>query len=289
MSCKRGLESHVLGKLFGGAFGFMVGGPLGALLGAAVGHNFDQGLWKMGAAVDTSSRHQGAQGAFLATAFQLMGHLAKADGRVSEREIAAARAIMDHLRLSASQRRAAIDCFTQGKQADFAVDVALETFLRVCAGRSAPLQQLLELLLNVAYADGALHPQTHARLVSIAERLGLPRLQFEALHNLFRAQRWAQRQNQPGGDDAGWTHDQRTHGPRPATAVNSLGQAYEVLGLNRDASPDEIKLAYRRLLKRHHPDKLVASNASSAELKRATEKTRELTAAYERIREARGF
>ena len=73
------------------------------------------------------------------------------------------------------------------------------------------------------------------------------------------------------------------------TAVNSLGQAYEVLGLNRDASPDEIKLAYRRLLKRHHPDKLAASNASSTDLKRATEKTRELTAAYERIREARGF
>ena len=62
-----------------------------------------------------------------------------------------------------------------------------------------------------------------------------------------------------------------------------------MLGLQRDASPDEIKLAYRRLLKRHHPDKLTAKGVSAAELARATEKTRELTAAYERIREARGL
>ena len=62
-----------------------------------------------------------------------------------------------------------------------------------------------------------------------------------------------------------------------------------MLGLQKDASPAEIKLAYRRLLKRHHPDKLAASNASAADLKRATDKTREITAAYERIREARGF
>ena len=57
----------------------------------------------------------------------------------------------------------------------------------------------------------------------------------------------------------------------------------------REASVDEIKLAYRRLIKRHHPDKLAASETSPAELKNATEKTREITAAYERIREARGF
>jgi DnaJ like chaperone protein len=281
----------VLGKLFGGAFGFMVGGPLGALLGAAVGHNFDQGVWKAGSAADKAGQQERIQSTFHTIAFQLMGHIAKADGRVSEVEIAAARAIMDHLGLDADQRRTAINCFTEGKQPDFAVGAALETFQHICSGRFALLQQMLEMQLNVAYADGNLHPKTHARLVSIAERLGVPRLQFEALHNLFRAQHWARRQSQGGraGAGDGQTHEHRTHGSRPTTAVNSLGQAYSVLGLQRDASPAEIKLAYRRLLKRHHPDKLAASSASPAEMKRATEKTREITAAYERIREARGF
>ncbi len=269
----------------------MVGGPLGALLGAAVGHNFDQGLWKIGAETSAKDGRDPDQDQFLHAAFRLMGHVAKADGRVSEKEIATARAVMDHLRLNAEQRRGAIESFTAGKQPDFAVDASLETLQRHCSGRFAPLQQTLEMLLNVAYADGNPHPKTQARLVFIAERLGIPRLQFDALHNLFRAQHWAQQRRQNGdkGSDDGQYHDPGAHGYRPATAVNSLGQAYQVLGLQKDASPAEIKLAYRRLLKRHHPDKLAASNASAADLKRATDKTREITAAYERIREARGF
>ena len=283
-------ESKVFGKLFGGAFGFMVGGPVGALLGAAVGHNFDQAQWRDNRKTTASPEHgdsqEGIQDAFRTAAFQLMGHIAKADGRVSEREITTARAIMDRLRLNTGQRQAAIDDFTIGKQADFNLDVVLQAFQRACRGRPARLQQLLELLLNVAYADDSLHPHTHARLLYITDRLGIHRVQFEALHTLFRAQRWAQQQNQDGG---GKTRGRQAHDRRPTTAVGSLTQAYTVLGLQREASPDAIKLAYRRLLTQHHPDKLAGRNASLAELARATEKTRELTAAYDRIREARGF
>lgn len=271
----------------------MVGGPLGALLGAAVGHNFDQGIWKIGAAsnaLDDRDRDR-VQDEFFRSAFRLMGYIAKADGRVSESEIASARAIMDHLRMNADQRRAAIECFTAGKQPNFVVDAPLETLQHACSGRFAPLQQILEMLLNVAYADGDPPPQTQTRLLFIAERLGIPRLQFNALHNLFRAQHWSRqrRQNDGRATSDGQHHDQRGHGYRPTTAVNSLGHAYQVLGLKNDAGPAEIKLAYRRLLKQHHPDKLAASNASAADVKRATEKTREITAAYEYIREARGF
>ena len=278
----------MLGKLFGGAFGFMVGGPLGALMGAMVGHNLDQGQRKTAPDADPASGDKQVRAVFLATAFQVMGHLAKADGRVSEAEIAAVRAVMAHLNLNAGQQQAAIECFNEGKQPDFAVDATLDAFQRVCRRRPALLQQLLELFLNIAYADGDPHPQTHARLLHVAARLGVPRLQFEALHTLFRAQRWTQRQQQSGA--GGRAHEQWSRqGSRPATAVNSLAQAYSVLGLKRDASPDDIKLAYRRLIRQHHPDKRLASGASPTELARATEKTRELTAAYERIREARGF
>jgi DnaJ like chaperone protein len=281
----------VLGKLFGGAFGFMVGGPMGALLGAAVGHNFDQHQRKTTG--PESVGHDHARNMFHATAFQMMGHIAKADGRVSEQEIAAARAIMDHLQLNAGQRQSAMDCFTEGKQSEFAVEAAIASFQHACRDHPAMLQQLLELLLNVAYADGGLHPQTHARLLYVADRLGIHRLQFETLHTLFRAQRWAHQSKANGfGGSSGYSGAQsehQAHSRRPTTAVNSLSQAYAVLGLKREANLDEIKLAYRRLIKQHHPDKLASKSASSAELARATEKTREITAAYDRIREARGF
>jgi DnaJ like chaperone protein len=273
----------VLGKLFGGAFGFMFGGPLGALVGAMVGHNLDQGQRKTPPAVDLASNDERMRAVFLATAFQVLGHLAKADGRVSESEIAATRTLMTHLRLNAGQQQTAIVCFNEGKQPDFAVDAALENFQRVCRRHPALLQQLLELFLHIAYADGDLHSQTHARLLYVAAGLGVPRLQFEALHAMFRAQRWAH-QRQQGGD--GGEGRERS---RPTTAVNSLAEAYSILGLKRDASPEDIKLAYRRLIRQHHPDKRAASGASPTELARATERTRELTAAYERIREARGF
>lgn len=266
----------------------MVGGPLGALVGAMVGHNLDQGQRKAAPDADAVGGDERIRAVFLATAFQVLGHLAKADGRVSEAEIAAVRAVMAHLNLNAGQQQAAIECFNEGKQPDFAVDAALDAFQRVCRSRPALLRQLLELFLNVAYAEGDLHSQTHARLLHVAARLGVPRLQFEALHTMFRAQRWAHWQQQ--GGDGGRAREQGSRqGPRPTTAVNSLAQAYSVLGLNRDASPEDIKLAYRRLIRQHHPDKRSASGASPTELARATEKTRELTAAYERIREARGF
>ena len=273
----------MLGKLFGGAFGFIVGGPLGALIGAAAGHNLDQGAWNPTATGKAAGPADAGRVIFLATTFQLLGCIAKADGRVSEPEIAIARAAMDQLRLNSAQRQAAIDCFTEGKQAAFALDAALDRFQQSCGGQSALLQQLLELLLLIAYADGALHPQAHTRLLQISSRLGFARLQFEALHTLFRARHGAWR-----GSDSG-TGKRDGDPRRPSTAVNTLSQAYQILGLQRDASVDQIKLAYRRLIRQHHPDKLAAQNLPAAELARATDKTREITAAYERIREERGF
>jgi DnaJ like chaperone protein len=280
----------MFGKLFGAAFGFMTGGPLGALMGAAVGHAIDQGAQKS-AEAETSGDRERIQGVFTATAFQLMGHIAKADGRVSERQIAAARAVMDHLRLNAAQRRAAIDCFTEGKQSGFAVDAVIDAFQGACRSQPGWRQQLLELLLNTAYADGDPSPPTYARLVAIAEQLGMVHLQFEALHTLFRTQRWAQQSRQSGASGSGWAgqNGRESHRRRPTTAVNSLGEAYRVLGLPSDAGPDQVKLAYRRLIGKHHPDKLTAKGISPTELAQATEKTRQLTAAYERIREARGL
>lgn len=282
----------VLGKLFGGTFGFMVGGPIGALLGAAVGHNFDQQVRNPSITSKGFNEHSHVQALFLQTAFQLMGHIAKADGRVSELEIATARAIMERLGLDASQRHTAIECFTAGKQPDFAIATAFETFQQISSNRPNLLQQLLEMQLNIAYADGKLHPRTHAQLLFTAAGVGVSRLQFEALHSLFRGQHhWSKKQqhNDSRSANSDQSGQRRSYGSRPTAGVNSIGQAYAILGLSQDANISEIKLAYRRLLKKHHPDKLAANNVSPTEIKKATEKTRELTAAYERIREARNF
>ena len=272
----------------------MVGGPLGALFGAAVGHNWEAGRKSAGRPEALSTER--AHAAFLAATFQLMGYVAKADGRVSEPEIAVARAMMERLKLNPVQRQSAVDCFTEGKQAQFTVETALDRLRQVSRGQSALAQRLVVMLLNLGYADGDLHTEAQRRILAIATAVGVNRLQFEAMHTLLRAQRWAQEQAQGGprassaGGGSYYSSQGRRSGSERATGgVQSLSQAYALLGVKANASPEQIKLAYRRLLQRHHPDKLAAANSTPEQIIQATEKTREITAAYEWVRTARGF
>lgn len=59
--------------------------------------------------------------------------------------------------------------------------------------------------------------------------------------------------------------------------------AYHVLGVDRDASDGDIDLARRRLLAQHHPDRA----PSEASRRIAERRTRDINAAYERIRKLR--
>lgn len=64
------------------------------------------------------------------------------------------------------------------------------------------------------------------------------------------------------------------------------GEAYAVLGLERDASDAEIDLAYRRLMAQYHPDRMVG--AAPDLLEQAQRKAADINRAYDRIRKQRG-
>lgn len=260
------------GKVVGGAFGYMLGGPLGAVLGGAIGHSFDKGLAK--------SRDHGAYGAaeveriqtaFFTATFSVLGHVAKADGRVSEDEIELAEAVMAHMQLNSAQRKTAIGLFAEGKAADFPLDELLAQFRRECRRRQTLLRMFLEIQMQGAYADGLMHPAEERVLRHVAERLGFSPLEFEHLEAMVRAAR-----------DFG--AGARPHKP----ARDLLAEAYEVLGVPAGSSEQEVRRAYKRLMNQHHPDKLVARGMPEEMVALATEKTQEIKAAYDRIRQARG-
>ena len=60
-------------------------------------------------------------------------------------------------------------------------------------------------------------------------------------------------------------------------------------GISEQASPAEIKKAYRKQMSQHHPDKLLAKGLPEEMIKIATEKTQNIKAAYDRICAAKGI
>ncbi len=264
------------GKLLGGAFGFMLGGPLGAVLGAALGHGFDKGL---GAVADAETLDPGererVQTAFFAATFSVLGHLSKADGRVTPEEIGLAQTVMQEMDLSPDMRRTAIHLFNQGKAADFPLDDVLDQFRSECHRRQTLIRIFLEVQLQGAYADGKLDPAEERLLAYMADRLGFSRAAFVALERMIRAER-----EFAGAAGAG---------QRPKATVPSLDDAYALLGVSADDSDAVVKKAYRRLLSQHHPDKLVSKGLPEEMMKLAAHKTHEIKQAYERVKEARGM
>lgn len=252
----------------------MLGGPLGALFGAAVGHQFDKGL-ERGAISDVfgTGDQERVQAAFFTALFSVMGHVAKADGRVSPDEIAMARSIMQQMALDQEQTRVAIDLFNQGKRDDFDLDAVISQFRTESHRRTTLQQMFLEILLHAAYADGVMHPDEQRVLRRVSDRLGFSVNQFQQLEAMVRAQRSF--------------HTGGYQQPGAAPGHDLLGEAYAVLGVTKTASDAEVKKAYRRLMNQHHPDKLVARGMPEEMIKLATEKTQEIKAAYETIRKAR--
>lgn len=250
------------GTLLGGTLGYMLGGPLGAMLGAALGGNFDRGI-NITDQFDPGAQER-VQAAFFSATFSTMGHIAKADGRVTQQEIASANHIMSQMQLTAEQRDAAKKLFNEGKNNTFPLDEVLAQFKKECHRRRNLLQMFIEIQIAMAMADGHLHDNEKQLLYHVGELLGFSRTQIE---HLFRF---------TGGS---------THTPEHKT--QTIDDAYAILGVGKSASDDEIKKAYRRLMSQHHPDKLVSKGLPEEMIKVATEKTQEIRKAYELVKDSR--
>ena len=261
------------GKLLGGTFGFMLGGPIGALVGAALGHGFDRGLTRTDEAARLEDQgfdqQNRAQTAFFIATFAVMGHVSKADGRVTPAEINLATRLMDHLGLDPDMRAAAKRLFNEGKSPDFDLTAVLTQFRHECHHSRNLRRMFLEVQLQAAYADDHFHPGERRVLEDICAALRLDQSEFDQIEALIRA-----------GMHAG------TGGLGGADAP-SLEDDYALLECGPDASEAELKRAYRRMMARHHPDKLIAQGLPEEMVKVATERTQDIKAAYERIKRNR--
>lgn len=254
------------GKVIGGAFGFMLGGPLGALLGASLGHRFDA---SRGSGTASSHHHLGdqerVQAAFFTATFAVMGHIAKADGRVTHDEIALAEQLMRHLRLAPAQQKLARSLFNEGKRDDFELETIVLQLRRECHRRSNLIRMFMEIQVEAALADGRIAPQENDILKRVAHTLGIAQDALAQLINQLRTAR----------DSA--------HGK---DSQMSLAAAYRILGVKENMPLPEVRKAYRRLRSQHHPDKLVAKGLPEEMMKLANEKSHQIRMAWERIKQS---
>jgi len=260
------------GKVIGTLAGLATLKPIFAVLGLLLGHQFDRGFARRFDAFTQQGDNIGRLSEeYVRGLFLTMGHLAKVDGCVSEDEIRAARAVMHRLGLGPAQVRHAIDWFTEGKEPGFALRKTVREVRRAGARSQAQRVLFVRLLLEVVLAKNSLHQKERGLIWNICTELDIGRVELAQLEAMIRAQKGFRRS--PAGD----------------ADASRVRRAYRTLGVEVDASNDEIKTAYRRLMNKNHPDKLAASNPDATQLAEAERRTREVRSAYDMLKTRRSI
>ena len=237
------------GKWLGGGLGFVMGGPIGALLGFLVGSMVDS------TQVVTSEYTAGTRvttpGAFGVSLLVLIAAVMKADGKVVKSEL-------DYVR----------EFFIRqfGRESASEATVMLRDLLKkdiplgeVCQqiGRNMDYSsrlQLLHLLFGVSMADSTPNPSEINLIEKISGYLGISASDFLSIKNMF---------------------------------VPETDSSYKILEIERMATDEEVKKAYRKMAMKYHPDKV--SHLGEDYKKAADEKFKKVNEAYERIKKERNM
>lgn len=260
-----------MGKLLGALTGLIwfpdSFGWIGLVLGLLIGHLLDR---RLSGVSNNKPQPQGSSVVELRPLFLLMGYLAKIDGRVNEVEIAVTSRLLDRMVADGAGRAGLVALFNQGKNADPAeIELQLKRLGSLLRHQPKMAEQWLGILTGLALSDAALCASEQALLERIAWQMNIAPDALRRIESRLRRQYRPQTVQQ--------------------TAPSVLMQAYQLLQIERTASDAEVKLAYRRKLSQHHPDRLQAAGASADAIQAAGQYTHEIRSAYELIRAARSF
>ena len=242
----------IWGKILGGAAGFALGGPLGALVGVIAGHAVDR--HRDQAAADADPDTGTKRVAFTIAVIVLGAKMAKADGQVTRDEVTAFREVFQ---VPPEEIKNVARVFDQAKRDARGFEPYAEQVSKMFRAHPQVLEELLNALFHIARADGVYHPGEKAFLEKVGQIFGFDETTFRRI-------------------------EAEQMGPQK-------GDPYVILGLTRDATDDQVKAAYRKLVRENHPDKLVAQGMPEEFVKLANEKLTAINGAYERIEKERNL
>ena len=237
------------GKWIGGGLGFVMGGPLGAVLGFLIGSAVDNTT--VGTATFRSSPQTTAPGDFGMSMLVLIAAMMKADGTVVKSELDWVKQFFVRQFGPATAREATLMLRDILKKDIPVKDVCVQISRNM--DYSSRLQ-LLHVLFNLSLADGTLHPAEIETIEMMSGYLGIARADYLSIRNMF---------------------------------VPETDSSYKILEIDRSATDEELKKAYRKMAMKYHPDKV--SHLGEEFRKVADEKFKAVNEAYEKIKKERNI
>ena len=167
----------------------------------------------------------------------------------------------------------------------------------------AAKSELIMELLAVAYADDNFSEIEDSTINNIVTNLQISRKEYKSIKNIFRKKyKWGEYKYYNEDKDENYNESQKNRGNesknkdsgksksnsnRSRSESISVSEAYDILGVEGNASDAEIKKAYRALAMMYHPDKV--SSLGDEAVRQATESMKQINQAWELVKEARGM
>lgn len=243
-------------KWIGAGLGWSFGGPIGAIIGMALGSVVDAMSGDVtGTGYSTqqaSQRVQTRPGDFEVSLLILASIVIKADGKQDQRELDFVR--QQFVGMYGKER--ANNAFRLFKEINKQKNISTrQVCMQIRQMMDHPSRlQLIHFLFGIAKADGLVTEDEVSQIHTISGYLGIGLSDFESIKAMF---------------------------------FDSSDNAYKILELDKTATNDEIKKAYRTMAKKYHPDRVI--HLGKEHQQGAEEKFRQVQAAYERLQKERGF
>ena len=203
----------------------------------------------------------------------LLAKVAKSDGRVSELEARLITQVLDDLSQKVSGVSGVREYLKEGYNSQKEnVDNAYETarnYKRAFNLNYDTCVARLTFFLNLAYIDGEFNKSEQDVIRNIAYGFGIDKETLDEIIYKF---------DSFYGSRFGADHDE----------MSQENDAFEVLGLSKNASLEEVKARYKELVRQYHPDILMGRGESKEVIERSTKKLQEINEAYGRLKEKFG-
>lgn len=249
------------GKIALGSLGMMFGGPLGAVLGAALGHHLidkkeaqaRERFQLPGAPVDSVAAHQAAG---FVCILSILAKIAKADGVVTQAELTVVDRFIKSLNVSPDEQDFAHRVFNEAKNSPYSLEDFATQFYRMTQAQPVVLCSFLDVLFQVAAADGVLQPTEEQALRTVKDIFRLTDAQFDSIR---------------------------------ARYFQNDDKYYQMLNCTPQSTDEEIKKSYKKLAREFHPDTVISKGLPDEFIQFATRRFQEIQQAYEQVRKKRGF